>query len=422
MPNFIAPEFSYPLAWGIDFSFPVITKFLFQLEEIEISEHDRKMIQSYAEDRLVYFSNHPSTVEPAIAYHVATIMGSRFKYMASRNVFEWGNGFVGEFIKRLGAFSVLSGGADKDSIKMARSILSEPGGKLVIYPEGMTSGENDNLVSFLPGTAQIAFWGYEDAKKKDPKAELFFLPSFVKYIVKGTQSSLRYDIESSLKKIESKLEIVPQTKSVLRRFLTIGRVILEWAELEYRVPSKEGEDYNYRIGKARHAVLERASQCLKIKLPSSMDSISKIRELFTLKDALEAGFKTPEQTGITEKELAMARKDIDLAYTFLILKPEYILERPTAERLLEWIYRFESFVYGKSNFRKRKAVVMFRKPFMISEYYHAYKTNKKAVVEEVMKRIRSDMEEMVKEGSLMTEPLYNRMDEDIPEEFKITPS
>lgn len=88
--------------------------------------------------------------------------------MASRNIFNWGFGIVGEVIKRVGAFSVLSGSADRDAIKMARKVLSEPEGKLVLYPEGMRSGENDNLVPFMPGMAQLAFWGLEDALKKIP--------------------------------------------------------------------------------------------------------------------------------------------------------------------------------------------------------------------------------------------------------------
>src|SRR5690606_8526721 len=112
------------------------------IDEVVISHQDIEKLRAIRKDRILYCSNHPSTAEPPVAYHVAKVMGSRFHFMASRQVFDWAAGAVGKLISSIGAFSVLAGTADRESIKMARRILASDGGKLVVYPEGEpTSGE-----------------------------------------------------------------------------------------------------------------------------------------------------------------------------------------------------------------------------------------------------------------------------------------
>ena len=193
------------------------------------------MLRSIRDDRLLYFSNHPTTSEPPVAYYVANVMGARFQFMAARQVFEWGGGLVGKFISSIGAFSVLAGAADRESIKMSRAILSQPRGKLVLYPEGEpTSGENDNLLPFQQGAAQLGIWALEDARKSDPSADVTVLPTFVKYVMTGTEAHLRADLHQNIKIVEAKLGVDPGNRNLLRRFLAVGRVMLEKAEKDYK--------------------------------------------------------------------------------------------------------------------------------------------------------------------------------------------
>ncbi len=406
--SFISPSIEYPLLWSLDFAFPVITKLAFNLEGVEISKEDEARLKNFKDKRLLYISNHPTSIEPPIAYYVASRMGTRFYYMASRNVFTWGFGVVGELIKRIGAFSVLSGGADRDALKMSRKILSDPSGKLVIYPEGMMSGENDNLVPFMPGIAQIGIWGLEDAKKKDPKAEIFVLPAFVKYKLTGSRESKLREIETSLARIEGKLKVFPGGRTLLRRFLTVGRVILEQTEFELGIPKSEieGKDFDYRLGRARHAALNKAGRILNIQFQDTENAIVKIRELFTALDSWDAGMplpSTPKEIG--NQEIQKARKLVDMAYTFLITKPKNLISYPSSERLMEWIYSFERHLFGTLNYRPRKAHVLLGEVFSLEPYYQTYQTNKKQALIEIMAELRKRMEAMVESGKNLTEPL-----------------
>lgn len=404
---FISHDVSYPFMWALDFFSPLILKTALNVDGVTIDDGDKAKLVEHKDNKVLYIGNHPSTIEPAVAYQVANLMGSRFYFMASRNVFNWGFGLTGELIKRVGAFSVLSGGADKDSIKMARSVLSSPSGKLVIYPEGMLSSENDNLLTFMPGVAQIGFWGLEDSIKKGSKEGVQVLPVFVKYILSGRSSGLYNEIDGSLSKLERKLGINPEGHKFLRRFLTIGRVLLEQFENDYGIASDNSKDYNYRAGRVRHAALNNAAEKLGIHFSEEENAIDKIRNIFTAIDSLEA---SKDNKKYTVKEITAIKKDVERAYIFLIIKPEYLLSYPSAERMMEWIYRYENLIFGVANLRPRKAHILVGNSFNLMDCYQDYKGNKKETVLTVMNRIRSEMESLMNRGVTLTKPIVEPWD------------
>ncbi|MBE7439936.1 MAG: 1-acyl-sn-glycerol-3-phosphate acyltransferase [Spirochaetales bacterium] len=417
--TFIPPRLDVPALWAIDAILPVLCKTALNIESIEIDPEDIKALRHLRQGRLLYMSNHPSTVEPPVAFAVASRLGTRFHFMASRVVFNWYAGLLGQIIRRVGAFSVLPGAGDRDSIRTARSILAAPDGKLAIYPEGMMSGENDNLINFMPGAIQLGFWGLEDARKKDPSARLPVLCAFVKYIANGKPETLDREITESIGRLEKKLRIDPGEKNLLRRFLTVGRVLLENAERDYRIPPGAEHDYEYRVGRARHAALDAAARALDLELPLRADALSKIRELFAAVEAVETGFGGSLKYKPNPAGLQAAKRHIDRAYTFLILRPAYLLERPTAERFIEWLLRFETVVFGEAQLRPRKARVLFARPFYLDDYLNDYQTDRKAGLEKALGRVRSELEALLARGIEMTAPLVKP--QDAGSDFKISP-
>ncbi|MCB1191489.1 MAG: 1-acyl-sn-glycerol-3-phosphate acyltransferase [Leptospiraceae bacterium] len=405
---FIPHEISYPLLWTFDFALPLILKKALNIDGIDIDEEDKTRLRSLSSKRILYISNHPSTIEPAIAYYVANVMGSRFHYMASRNVFNWGLGLAGEIIKRVGAFSVLAGGADKNSIKMARSVLAQKSGKLAIYPEGMLTGENDNLIPFMPGVAQIGLWGLEDALKKDSQADIQVLSVFVKYVLSGTPRELHKEIETSIQKIEKKLNITSNMKNnLLNRFIEVGKILLENAERDYNIKPEPNWDYNYRAGRVRHEALNQAAHKLGIKFSEKDDAIHKIREIFTVIDELEAGLRNSKASNLSKDDLSKIKKEVERAYIFLIIKVDYLVSYPSAERFMEWIYRFENVLFGETKLRPRRAKVTTFEPFGLMEYYPSYKRNKKETVIKVTERLRHDMEALMTNCISLTKPMIS---------------
>ena len=48
-------------------------------------------------------------------------------------------------IQALGGYSIVRGTPDRESFRMTRQILSQPGAKLVVFPEGEVYTQNDTL-------------------------------------------------------------------------------------------------------------------------------------------------------------------------------------------------------------------------------------------------------------------------------------
>jgi 1-acyl-sn-glycerol-3-phosphate acyltransferase len=412
MEPFIPPGFSLPLLWTLDISFPILAKLIQNLEEIEISSEDRQYLRTLRNKRLIYASNHPTTTEPIVTYYVANVMGSRFNYMASRQVFDWGNGLVGKFIQNVGAFSVLPGASDKESIRTARKILSNPQGKLVLFPEGEpTSGENDNLMPFQPGIAQLAFWAYEDVIKSEPNEDIVILPAFVKYIMKGTDAQIKGDLHQSLKKIEAQLGIDPKNKNLLRRFLTIGRVLLEQAEKTYQILPETDKGWDYRIGRIRHQILDNVAEKLKITgYNKDTHAIDKLRYLLSIAEMITVQYPDPRLPKITPNELEWMKRECLKAYNFISIHTEYLISYPTAERMYEWLKHFEEYLFGESKFRPRKAVVRFRPVISIKEHYPEYQKSKKNAVKELTSKMKREIQILLEECKNLTKPIVRPYD------------
>lgn len=420
MKAFIAPNHNPLLGWIADTLFHPLLKAMHNINEVIISESDKAVLRTLKDHRLLFFTNHPSTAEPPLVYHMSNIIGARFKYMASRQVFDWGMGAVGKAISNIGAFSVIAGINDKESLKTARAALAEKSGKLVLFPEGEpTSGENDNLMPFQEGIAALSFWAMDDARKIDPNADITILPGFIKYVIDARTEVILDDLDHSLKKIESKYNISPGNKNILRRFLTIGKYLLLEAEEMYNIKDAESNDFDYRIGRVRHAILDRIADDLRpVNYDYKADAIHKLRNIFALIEMLSIGYPDPKLPKLNNQQLEHYKKESIKAFDFIVMKRDYILSYPSPERLYEWMDRYESYVFGTKpralggvpSHLSRKAYITLANHFPLSEYFFDYKKKKKETVSAMLTRLRGDLQKMLDSSQKLSQPLFKPYD------------
>ncbi|MCB1141247.1 MAG: 1-acyl-sn-glycerol-3-phosphate acyltransferase [Leptospiraceae bacterium] len=420
MEPFIPPGFNLPLNWTADLLFPVLLRAMHNINEVIIKEEDKQMIRKHRNDRLLFFSNHPSTAEPPIAFHIGNIMGTRFKYMASRQVFDWGFGMVGKAISNIGAFSVIAGINDRESLKTARQSLAEPGGKLVLFPEGEpTSGENDSLMPFQDGIAALSFWALEDAKKKEKDADITILPAFMRFVVDAPKNIILEDLDRSLKKLETHFAIRPGEKNILRRFLTVGKYMLLDAEEQYKIKDADQNDFDYRIGRVRHAMLDKMAEKLKpANYDMNADAIMKLRTIFALLEMISIDYPDPKLPKLNKDEIEYYKREAVKAFDFIVIKRDYLLSYPTPERFYEWLTRYESYVFGDTpralggvaSHLPRKAYVFFAKPYSLNDYHADYKKNKKETIKRLLGDLRTDLQGMLDSSMGLTYPLFKPYD------------
>src|SRR5262249_19790639 len=119
-------------------------------------------------------------------------------------VFDWDHGLNGWWLQHMGCYSVVRGAVDRESFKMTRELLTHGKKKLVLFPEGEISRQNDTLLPLESGAAQMSFWALTDIKKENPNETIYIVPMALKY-------TYPYDIGSnvreSLARLENKLGI-----------------------------------------------------------------------------------------------------------------------------------------------------------------------------------------------------------------------
>ncbi|MCP5502042.1 MAG: 1-acyl-sn-glycerol-3-phosphate acyltransferase [Leptospiraceae bacterium] len=406
--SFISYDFNYPFLWFLDAAMPGLLKLVYNQDKLVISDEDRKLLKSIKKKRVILIANHPTTEDPPVAYSITLHMYSRANFMAAREVFDWGNGLVGKLIRSVGAYSVLAGSADRESVKLSRRIISQPESKLVLFPEGEPNcKENDNLLPFQSGVAQIAFWGYEDAVKKELGADVYILPCFIKYRMNNPVEQVKKDIDISLNTLEKKLGLEKTGKNVKQRLLSIGKQILLRFENDFGIQVSETQDFDYRIGRVRHHILDYVAEKTGIhKWDKTANAIEKLRRLLSTFEMVSVGIPDPKNE-LPSKELAnWGRKICERIYDFISIQTPYITELASAERVYEWIYRFESEVLGYSYKRPHNAHISFAKPYNIKDLYPSYRKNKKQSVEDLLHNLKSDLHTLMKKEIEKSPPIF----------------
>lgn len=414
MQSFKPPEFNLAVAWLADAALPLSLKIYQNIEDVVIEPQDRKMLRSLRNERLLFFTNHPSQAEPMISYHVSKVMGSRFNFMATRRAFDFAFGIVGKLFQSVGVYSIIPGMADRESMRMTRAILAKPKGKLILFPEGEPMcGENDSLMPMQSGIMKLGFAALQDAKKKDKNANLMILPGFIRYVIKASPEEVMENLTRSIHRIENHLGAKPGHRNLLRQFLMVGRLLIEKFEKKYDIecPQDKLEDFDHRIGRIRHRILDNVWRVLETPgYDKDSDAIIKLRHLSAHVEMAHIGMKFPGAKKISKSSLDECEKELVTAYDFIVIKKDYLISRPTPERFYEWLARFESIVLGKTpralggepSPLPRKAYVFFAKPFGLGDFYDDYKVNKQATVDKLIERLRMDIQAMLDDSMSLT--------------------
>ena len=142
-------------------------------------------------------------------------LGQLFHYVVAYESFK---GLLGWFIQRLGCYSIRRGLGDRASISQTISLLKTPQCRLVIFPEGGCSYQNDTIMPFRSGAIQLPMSVLAQLAKKADSPEqipdLYLVPLTLKY---RYLQPMRRVIKTTLDRLETQLQISPpaaQTDSV----------------------------------------------------------------------------------------------------------------------------------------------------------------------------------------------------------------
>ena len=277
--------------------------------------------------------NHVRPCDPMVLGRLTPQIGTPLHAMASWHLFHQGR--LDAFLaRRAGAFSVYREGMDRQAVNAAVDILEHVRRPLVIFPEGVVTRTNDIFQELLEGTSFIARTAAKRRAKASPAGKVVVHPIALKYFFRG---DLAATTEPVLEMIEHRLSWQPQRDlSLVERIVKVGSALLSLKEIEYCGRPQDGSLHERLARLIDHLLVPLEDQWCHGKRDGHIVARVKRLRSAILPDMV-SGEISPAERDRRWRQLA----DIYLAQQLSWYPPDYVRSRPTPERILETVERFE---------------------------------------------------------------------------------
>lgn len=358
--KFIPPKQNPLLTRLIQSIFYLVAYFVYNLRLVIEAEEVGK-IKAIADQRVVYLPNHSNLDDGLVIFLLSARVGQLFNYIVALDAFR---GWIGKLMQHVGAYSIRRGVGDRQSIMQTLKILQKPQSKLVIFPEGGCSYQNDTVMPFRPGAVELSFKAMEKIVKQEGVVPDFYLvPVSFQYHYPGNTST---QIDRALSRLEDALSLKPEQNEFYPRLRAIAAKILTSLESEYQVIPQEQEDWNQRIKNLKQRMLNYCEEKLDLtplKHLPDRERIYKIQVILSSTSVIDL-----EHLYLTTVRLL----NFDAIYD------GYVAAKPTPERFFATIDRLEREVFqiDRPKFKGRRQVITkISTPINLKDYWQQYQNN-----------------------------------------------
>lgn len=390
---------------------PVVTRLRMRGATLVVEPSDVEKFKKLKGKRALVCPNHSNRHDPEVMFGFGMAVDEEFNFIAAREVFDYNNGRNGWLLQRVGTYSVVRGAVDRDSFKTTRDILAHGKKKLVLFPEGEISRQNDFLMPLESGAAQLSFWALSDILKENDDETLHIVPIAVKYTYENDISGA---LSSALTDLEHKLGVKCTTTSLRERVRIVAEKLLEILEKEYRHQSPEGATMNDRVDSLRQVILQHAAKQLDVELPTNQRQLEQVRVVRNAIDDYiydtEHGDSQYEKKVHDEmsRTVASCYQDIGRVVNFISIYDGYLSEHMTQERCADIIDRLETEVNGREAEPRgpRRIYIRVGDPIDLKKHMDAYKANKRKAVATVTDEIFSQISSMLEATETDRQPVF----------------
>lgn len=381
---------------------------------VQVEPETMAKLRKYRGQRMLLLPNHPTGEEPVVLFEICRWMQEVFNFVAAREVFDWEHGFRGWLLRRVGAYSIIRGTADRESFLTSKKILMEGLHRLVIFIEGEISRAGETLIPFESGVIQLAFWAQEGLQKEAAKINatpnkkqteappIYIAPVAIKYFYEPGSEKV---IEEALINLEKAVGIVTTPGLAQHtRLQHIGLKVLEVQEGMHQLVPLPIVSITERVEAIKHRMLKKMEVFLDLKPDPEATTLNRLREIRNTMDHLIHSYQAPDE--LTEYEKRMVEHlrmvlsefytDLDRVVYFLTYNESHLEEGPSPERLIEAIRRLEREVYGKPKLTHRRvAHVKMGEIINLKDEFPHYEQDKKGYAKKTAVQLEENMRQML---------------------------
>ncbi len=363
---------------------------------ISVSEAGVGRVRAVDDARLVFVCNHPTMEDGITLFVLSTRLGQLFHYIVAYESFK---GLMGWFIQRLGCYSIRRGMGDRASISQTLTLLKNPQCRLVIFPEGGCSYQNDTIMPFRSGAIQLPMSVLAQLAKKADSPEdvpdFYVVPLSLKYRYRQPMHSV---IESTLARLETQLKISASDAQGdnYQRLRQVAHQVILGIENEAALPHDDALNWNERIDRLKQVFIRKCEAALNIEPVTNLplrERVYKAQAL--LEDAETAGDDSTYELGDKKLSREELYWDTVRLLNFDAIYDGYVAESPTPERFLDTLIRLEREVFHLEHAQPkapRKAYFHIGEPINLKAYLADYQRDRSGTINQLAESLRQTMQ------------------------------
>lgn len=372
---------------------PWLIRWVHQLDLV-ISTEPRVQLSTLRNSPCLLLCNHPTFNDPVVMFLFSGVMQRSFYYLAAYERF---GSIAGWLLQRVGAYSIRRGQADRGSVAQTLKLLAQPDCKLVIFPEGGCSFQNDTVMPFRPGAIQMALQALSRKAKAGKVTDFYAVPISLKYRYTGQMTPI---IEQTLQKLEQALAVSSEG-DFYDRLRVIAAALLRRLEQQYNLTPANEAAWNQRITALKARILEQCEQRLRLTPAPGEPNRERV---YRIQHALENRYNLSEDgsndvlvNGTDEWEVM--RKSLARVLNFDAIYDGYVAESPTPERFLDTLTRLEREVFNIDQpppKGHRQAFLRLGQPINLKDYLEDYGNDRSATIkhltQELQQRVQANLD------------------------------
>ena len=370
---------------------------------ILVSKQVQEAFIKLKEQGTIICPNHPALPDPEIMFAFSTIVGEHFYFLTARELFGRKKSWQAKWYQKLGCYSVERGAADVNAFRVTKLLLEEKK-KIVIFPEGEISFQNDFLMPMENGPEHIALSALNEMREDGRTDHIVILPIVVKYWLNG---DLRNQIRTALSKIESILAVDRVEKQSTRlRLAKCFDAAISHLEMDNKYHPVNKTNWDCRLRELRESIILQAERFagirFSVELPQSQ-RLHLLRNYFFQK-------KLPNEKSLPQtKEESAAIKDAQHHYGQLLIATSLLAigdhsfhDQMTQEEAVELINLLSRQTINRQLIKLPQTVMIeVSEVIDIEKYLVLYKDNKRNAVQmlkdELSRRLSSRLVDLASE-------------------------
>ncbi len=371
---------------------------------LAIEPEDSKRLKKLQQSRVIFLPNHPTHADGIAMFVLSAQLHQWFYYIAAYESFK---GLQGWLMSRLGAYSIRRGVGDRNSIMQTLELMQKPECKLVIFPEGGCSYQNDTVMPFREGAVGLALRALKKlAQNSDSVPDFYLVPVSLKY---QHPMAMNNAIARSLKKLEKALGLEQKSPDFYWRLRAVAGELLQRLEAEFGIEVQpvdsnstqtKANDWNHRIDRLKDTMLVFYEQQVELrsqpnlpmrervyKVQAQLEKLyEKMAKTESNENSYDASDREPQNT-IDEKlyDDTLRLLNLDAIYD------GYIAENPTQERFLDTLTTLEREVFRVETPQPknmRLAQVKIGELINLKDYLDDYCQDKDATVKKITQQVQ----------------------------------